>query len=78
MTKQKIRKAGNAWGAHEAKLVVASLGNSITHDKAVAWVNGAIDQRSGELGAAGASVKDIEAWDWACRIMFMLKVRSRH
>jgi hypothetical protein len=62
-------------GAREAKLAVASLGNPITHDQAVAWVNGAIDHRSGELRIAGASVEDIEAWDWARRIMFMLKVR---
>jgi hypothetical protein len=75
MMKQKIRRAGNALGAREAKLAAASLGNPITHDQAVAWVNGAIDRRSGELRVAGASAKDIEAWDWACRIMFMLKVR---
>ena len=73
--KQKIRQSGNAWGAQEAKLAIASLGNLITHDQAVAWVNGVIDHRSGELRVAGASVEDIEAWDRACRIMFMLKVR---
>ncbi|MEO6839877.1 MAG: hypothetical protein ABI192_03835 [Bradyrhizobium sp.] len=75
MMKQKIRQSGNAWGTREAKLAVASLGNPITHDQAVAWVNGAIDHRSGELRVAGTSVEDIEAWGWACRIMFMLKVR---
>jgi hypothetical protein len=75
LMKQKIRQSGNAWGAREAKLAIASLGNLITHDQAVAWVNGVIDYRSGELRVAGASVEDIEAWDRACRIMFMLKVR---
>jgi hypothetical protein len=75
MMKQEMRKAGHAWGAREAKLVAALLGNSITHHEAVAWVNRTIDQRSGELRVAGASVEDVEAWDWACRIMFMLKVR---
>jgi hypothetical protein len=75
VTKQKIRQSGNVWGAREAKLAVASLGNPITHDQAVAWINRAIDHRSGELRVTGASVEDIEAWDWACRIMFMLKVR---
>jgi hypothetical protein len=47
--KQKIRQSGNAWGAHEAKLAIASLGNLITHDQAVACVNGVIDHRSSEL-----------------------------
>jgi hypothetical protein len=62
-------------GRARGKLAVASLGNPMTHELAVAWINGAIDQRSHELRLAGASIEDIEGWDWACRIMFMLKVR---
>jgi hypothetical protein len=70
-----MRREGQARGAREAKLAAAALGAGVSRDQAAAWINGAIDERSEELRRAGASDKDIEARDWACRIMFMLKVR---
>jgi hypothetical protein len=73
---QRMRRPGHAWGAREAKRAVATLGTLIIHDKAAAWINGAIDERCGELRRAGASDKDIEVWDWACRIMFMFATPS--
>jgi hypothetical protein len=56
-------------------LIAATFGDRITRDKAVAWINRAIAERSDELRLAGTTDKDIEAWDWACRIMFILKIR---
>ena len=70
-----IRAAGHAHGAREAKFIAATFGDRITRDKAIAWINGAIAERGDELRLAGTTDKDIEAWDWACRIMFMLKIR---
>jgi hypothetical protein len=70
-----LRRVGHAHGAREAKLIAATFGDRITRDKAVTWINGAIAERSDELRPAGTTDKDIEAWDWACRIMFMLKIR---
>ena len=70
-----MRRAAYALGAREAKLAAAALGACASRVQAAAWINGAIDERSEELRRAGASDKDIEVWDWACRIMFMLKIR---
>ena len=70
-----MRREGHARGASEAKFAAVALGDGVSRDQAAAWINGAIDERSEELRRAGASDKDIEAWDWACRIMFMLKIR---
>jgi hypothetical protein len=70
-----MRRAAYALGAREAKLAAAALGACASRVQAAAWINGAIDERSEELRRAGASDKDIEVWDWARRIMFMLKIR---
>jgi hypothetical protein len=70
-----MRRDGQARGASEAKLAAVVLGAGTSRAQATAWINGAIDERSDELRRAGSSDKDIEAWDWACRIMFMLKIR---
>jgi hypothetical protein len=70
-----MRREGHARGASEAKFAAVALGAGVSRDQAAAWINGAIDERSEELRRAGASDKDIREWDWACRIMFMLKIR---
>jgi hypothetical protein len=72
---QNMRRAAYARGAREAKLAAVALGACASHDQAAAWINGAIDERTRELRRGGTSDEDIEAWDWARRIMFMLKIR---
>jgi hypothetical protein len=71
MTKSiKMRRAGNESGAVEAKRAVAVLGRSVTKDDAHLWLNRAVAQ-----GIAGKNAEDAQAWEWGCRIMFMLKMR---
>jgi hypothetical protein len=66
----KMRRAGNESGALEAEKAIAALGNIVTKDKAHIWLNRAV-----AVGIVGKSIEDAEAWEWGCRIMFMLKVR---
>jgi hypothetical protein len=70
-----MRREGHARGATEAQLAAAALGAGASRVQAAAWINGAIDERSEELRRGGTGDKDVEAWDWACRIMFMLRIR---
>jgi hypothetical protein len=73
---RKMRCAGHAQGAEQAGIASVALGGCMTHAQASAWINGYIAEQRTELRAMGAGHRDIEAWDWACRIMFMLKVRK--
>jgi hypothetical protein len=66
----KMRRAGNESGAVEAKKAVAVLGRSVTKDDAHRWLNRAV-----ALGITGKNAEDAQAWEWGCRIMFMLKMR---
>jgi hypothetical protein len=66
----KMRRAGNESGAVEAKRAVAVLGRSVTKNDAHRWLNHAI-----ALGITGKTAEDAQAWEWGCRIMFMLKMR---
>jgi hypothetical protein len=65
-----MRRAGNDSGAVEAERAVAILGKSVTKDDAHLWLNRAV-----ALGIAGKNPDDAQAWEWGCRIMFMLKMR---
>ena len=65
-----MRRAGNDSGAVEARRAVAILGNSVTKDDAHLWLNRAVAH-----GIAGKNPGDAQAWEWGCRIMFMLKMR---
>ena len=69
-----IRRDGHEWGKKEAQLAIHNLGNSITRDAAIAWINRAIEKRADYLRASGLSPSDLKAWDVACRVTFMLNV----
>jgi hypothetical protein len=67
-----MRRAGNESGALEAKRAIAALGGVMTKDEAHVWLNRAV---AVAVGVVGKSAEDAEAWEWACRIMFMLMIR---
>ena len=67
-----MQRAGNESGALEARRAVAALGEIMTKDEAHVCLNRAI-----AVGIVGKSIEDAEAWEWGCRIMFMLKIRPR-
>ena len=69
-----IRRDGHEWGKKEAQIAIHNLGDSITRDAAIAWMNRAIEKRADYLRASGFSLSDIRTWDLACRITFMLNI----
>ena len=65
----RMQRAGNETGALEARRAVAALGEIMTKDEAHVWLNRAV-----AVGVVGKSSEDAEAWEWGCKIMFMLKI----
>ena len=60
-----IRHDDPAWGKKEAQ--IDALGDNMPPGEAIAWIN------AGTTFVQVASAQQyIKAWDWACRIMFML------
>lgn len=65
-----MRRAGNKIGALEARKAVKSIGKVMTKHQAHTWLNDAV-----AAGVVEKTTEDVEAWEWGCRIMFMLKIR---
>jgi hypothetical protein len=74
---QRIHRARRegAWrGIQEAKLFRLALGKEADRWKAMDWLNTAVDEGRAELVAQHATQLEIEAWDMACRIAFLLEL----
>ena len=70
-----MSRAGHAFGAHEAKKAIITLGEVVTRDQAAIWIGWTIDNRCEELRDTGANNNDVEAWRSACRANFLVKMR---
>jgi hypothetical protein len=68
-------KAEGSWrGSHEAKLFMLAAGEPVDRIKALDWLSTAVDEGRAELEAQHATEREIEAWDMACRIAFLLEI----
>jgi hypothetical protein len=72
MKRSEVLHLGFRLGSSEAKKATVAIGPTMTWSAAYDWLNRAI-----EAAAVGRNYEDGEAWEWGCRIMFMLKIR-RH
>ena len=70
MKRSDALRLGMRLGTSEAKKATVAIEPTMTPSAAHEWLNRAI-----EGGAAGRNHKAAEAWEWGCRIMFMLKIR---
>jgi len=59
-------------GAQEAKMFRLATGRPLQREKALDWLNNAIEDGRSELEAQHALEREIEVWDMSCRIMFWL------
>ena len=72
-----IRRDGHEWGKKEAQIAIHHLGDSITPEAAIAWINRAIEERADYLRASGFSPHDIRTWHLACRVTFILNINYK-
>lgn len=71
---RRARQEGAFRGAQEGKLYRMAVGKGPDRSKALDWLGNAIDEGRTELVAQHASEREIEAWDMACRIAFLLEL----
>lgn len=72
---QRAKREGFTCGSREAKLFRLAIGQAVfTRDQAHSWLNTVIDDGRAELEAQHALEREIEAWDIACRIAFMVEI----
>jgi hypothetical protein len=70
---QCMREEGHAKGSAEGQLFLRTFGTTkfqpqVVHD----WLSRVVAQGRGELVAQHALDQEIEAWDMACRVAFLL------
>ena len=68
------RKEGALCGRREAKLFRLALGTTADRAKAIDWLNNAVSEGRAELEAQHALEREVEAWDMACRVAFLLEI----
>ena len=70
-------KTEGSWrGSQEAKLFVLAAGKALNRAKAMYWLTTAIDDGRDELEAQRATAREVEAWDMACRVAFLIEIVS--
>jgi hypothetical protein len=71
---QRARNEGYARGAREARLFRLAMAGAFQHERALAWLNTAIDDGRADLQDQRAMEREIDAWDMSCRIMFWVQI----
>jgi hypothetical protein len=71
---RRTRTEGLLRGRQESKLLRLALGNGFDRAKAIDWLNAAVSEGRAELEAQRATEREVEAWDMACRIAFLLEM----
>jgi hypothetical protein len=74
---RRARKEAYWRGRREARLFKLAVGKAFDRkyrERAYDWLNTAIDDGRAELEAQHALGREIEAWDMACRIAFLLEI----
>jgi hypothetical protein len=70
---QRMREEGHAKGSAEGKLFLRAFGKTKFQPHEVRdWLSQVIAQGRAELEAQHALGQEIEAWDMACRVAFLL------
>jgi hypothetical protein len=68
----RLRQDAYRRGAEEARLFLSQAGSSFTYEDVRKRLDQIIAAGRSELEAKSIARQDIEAWDTACRIMFLL------
>ena len=71
---RRARKEGILRGRREAKLFSLAVGTAADRAKAIDWLNTAVSEGRAELEAQRALEREVEAWDMACRVAFMIEI----
>ena len=71
---QRARDEGFLRGAREGKLFKLSVGKVFDRQQALDWLDNVIDEGRSELADQHAWEREIEAWDMACRIAFLVEL----
>jgi hypothetical protein len=71
---RRARKEGILRGRREAKLFSLTAGTAAGRAKAIDWLNTAVSKGRAELEAQRALEREVEAWDMACRVAFLLEI----
>ena len=70
---QRTREEGHAKGSAEGKLFLLAMGKKQFQPQEVHnWLSKVIADGRAELEAQHALDSEVEAWDMACRVMFLL------
>jgi len=69
---KRMRSAGYERGEAEAKLFKQAVGIDFDRWQAISWINDAIEDGLGDWRAQRALDREIDAWDMACRTMFLI------
>jgi hypothetical protein len=71
---KRSRSEGKLRGAQEARAFRLASDKDFRRDQALDWINAVIKEGRRELQAQHALEGEVEAWDIACRIMFMVMI----
>ena len=71
---RRARKEGVLRSRREAKLFRLAVGAAADRATAIDWLNTAVSEGRAELEAQRALEREVEAWDMACRVAFMIEI----
>jgi hypothetical protein len=54
-----------------------AVGNAITRERAMDWLDSTIDEGRVEPECQRATEREVEAWDMSCRIAFLVEIAPR-
>ena len=68
------RAEGSLRGTQEGKLFLLAVGKNPERSNALDWLNTAVDEGRAELAVQHATEREIELWEMARRISFLLEI----
>jgi hypothetical protein len=71
---ERARQEGFRTGAREGKLFKLGAGKEFDRQRAMDWLDAAIESGRVELEDQHAWEREIETWDMCCRIAFLLEI----